>query len=387
MNQYVCVAEDEMEELIEVPLEMNGNLLLSTLSAQFPGACGLKYRNPGTGAMRGVRLVDGDLYPPDGVWSSSRYIVVYPKENADYKRKSDESSEKPQAKTKKVDRLKCSDLIVLGLPWKSTEEDLTNYFTKYGELLMVQVKKDPKSGQSKGFGFIRFADYESQRQCLSQRHLIDGRWCDVKIPSSKMDDSDSPISRKLFVGRCTEDMSTDDIREFFSSYGEVVDVFIPKPFRAFAFVTFSDPDVAQNLCGEDFIIKGNSVRCSSAAPKGYGYDKKGSWVSKLGGGDHRNSGWSYSGSTDKSMQGANLVPHAAADLAAMQFGPAFNQAVIAATQAALAQSGWMSMGGASNGQGGYHQTRESNGMSYAASKNTNSYTTGSGGYAANSYSM
>ena len=48
------------------------------------------------------------------------------------------------------------------------------------------MKKDVKTGQSKGFGFIRFANYESQMRVLAQRHMIDGRWCDVKIPNSKV---------------------------------------------------------------------------------------------------------------------------------------------------------------------------------------------------------
>lgn len=47
----------------------------------------------------------------------------------------------------------------------------------------------------------------------------------------------------------------------------MTDVFIPKPFRAFAFVTFLDADVAQNLCGEDHIIKGTSIHVSNAVPK------------------------------------------------------------------------------------------------------------------------
>lgn len=47
----------------------------------------------------------------------------------------------------------------------------------------------------------------------------------------------------MFVGRCTEDMTSDDLRQFFMQYGEVTDVFIPKPFRAFAFVTFADDQV------------------------------------------------------------------------------------------------------------------------------------------------
>jgi len=51
---------------------------------------------------------------------------------------------------------------------------------------MSQVKKDPKTGLSKGFGFIRFGGYDVQIRVLAQRHMIDGRWCDVKVPNSKV---------------------------------------------------------------------------------------------------------------------------------------------------------------------------------------------------------
>lgn len=78
---------------------------------------------------------------------------------------------------------------------------------------------------------------------------------------------------KVFVGRCTEDLTSDDLRDYFSKFGEVTDVFIPKPFRAFSFVTFLDPEVAQSLCGEDHIIKGVSVHVSNAAPKSEGNNK------------------------------------------------------------------------------------------------------------------
>ncbi|XP_050029098.1 TAR DNA-binding protein 43-like isoform X1 [Dermacentor andersoni] len=275
MSCFIQVSEDESEEPIELPCEDDGTLLLTTLSAQFPATCGLKYRNPESGTMRGVRLVDGRFHPPDNGWGNVVYYCVFPKDaclhNSENKRKSDEQLENSTAKTKRLEnRQKCSDLIVLGLPWKTSEQDLRQYFETFGEVLMAQVKKDPKTGQSKGFGFIRFSSYESQVRALSKRHLIDGRWCDVKIPNSKVSAQDgqaSELSRKVFVGRCTEDLSSDDLRDYFSKFGEVTDVFIPKPFRAFAFVTFVDPDVAQSLCGEDHIIRGTSIHVSNAVPK------------------------------------------------------------------------------------------------------------------------
>lgn len=84
MASYIQVAEDESEEPMEIPCESDGTLLLSTLVAQFPGACGLKFRNPETGAMRGIRLVDGQLHPPEKPgaqpsWGSIPYIAVFPK--------------------------------------------------------------------------------------------------------------------------------------------------------------------------------------------------------------------------------------------------------------------------------------------------------------------
>lgn len=72
---------------------------------------------------------------------------------------------------------------------------------------------------------------------------------------------------KIFVGRISEDITIDDLQNYFSRFGEVTDVYIPKPFRSFAFVTFDSPEIVQNLIGEDYIIKGVSVHVSEASPR------------------------------------------------------------------------------------------------------------------------
>lgn len=269
--EYVPVSEEEGDDPIEVPTEANGTLLLTTLTAQFPGVSGLRYRNPDTGALRAVRLADGCLHRPPELLSWTHngnvvYLCTFPKDN---KRKVEyDEMDNLSSKPKKADRKKCTDLIVLGLPYKTTEDDLRDYFCKFGEIVMTQIKRDQK-GNSKGYGFIRFAEFEGQMECLScPRHQIEGRWCEVKVPISQ-GETPGPVNvpRRVFVGRITEDLSAPVLKEFFGQYGPVEEVYIPKPFRSFAFLTFSDSSVVSQLVGEDFVINGVSVHVGHANPK------------------------------------------------------------------------------------------------------------------------
>lgn len=87
---------------------------------------------------------------------------------------------------KRWDKRRCTDLIVLGVPWRTTDEEMRRHFETYGPLVLCTIKRDPKSGESRGYGFIRFQEYDAQVMCVSNRHFIDGRWCDVKIPNSRV---------------------------------------------------------------------------------------------------------------------------------------------------------------------------------------------------------
>lgn len=58
-------------------------------------------------------------------------------------------------------------------------------------------------------------------------------------------------------------MTTDELRQYFMQYGEVTDVFIPKPFRAFAFVTFADDQVRFAINGRvGLLVDGIIMTCS-----------------------------------------------------------------------------------------------------------------------------
>ena len=178
------------------------------------------------------------------------------------KRRLRDSDDEQSENRKRLEKTKCSDLIILNIPFTTTEAVLRDYLESQGETLMVQLKTDVVTGRSKGYGFVRFKNYDDQKQVLSKRHMIDGRWCEFRIPNS-CDPVKERLPFKLFVGRVTDRLSNHDIQEYFSKYGEITEVFRPTPFRGFVFVSFVCADVVDTLCGKKFftfptVIQGDS---------------------------------------------------------------------------------------------------------------------------------
>lgn len=107
---------------------------------------------------------------------------------------------------------------------------------------------------------------------------------------------------KLYLGNLPFSASEDDIREAFSAYGTIEDLFIPldretnRP-RGFAFITLADDDLArkaiEEMDGSD--LQGRNLRVNEAEERrpqqnrggggGYGGDRRGG-----GGGDRRGGG-------------------------------------------------------------------------------------------------
>lgn len=155
---YLRVSEDFGEEELEVPLEDDGSLLLTTLQSCFPNASGLKFRNPASGCYRAVKLskIDSEMKfispgTGDDGWDCDKtnYLCVFPKTPTAETKVADDISEasekvqkQPAIEAAKINQPKTVDLIILNLSPQTTELDMRKYFeSKFGPLLMSEIKR------------------------------------------------------------------------------------------------------------------------------------------------------------------------------------------------------------------------------------------------------
>jgi len=61
-------------------------------------------------------------------------------------------------------------LYVGNLPYRTNQEDLTELFSKYGEVTFVRIITDRESGRSRGFGFVEMSTPESAQEAIESLH-------------------------------------------------------------------------------------------------------------------------------------------------------------------------------------------------------------------------
>lgn len=178
-------------------------------------------------------------------------------------------------------------IFVGGLNYRTTEESLRNHFAQCGKILDCIVMFD-QSGRSRGFGFVTFMSSAVVDKVMNQRpHMIDGREVDVKraTPKERHDgyEEQNPKAtyyqqyqkasvKKIFIGAIREGIDEDDLRSYFSAYGNVVDCIIMRDsdrrLRGFGFLEFDDCDPVDKVVLErHHVIKGKTVDVKKAVPR------------------------------------------------------------------------------------------------------------------------
>jgi len=168
-------------------------------------------------------------------------------------------------------------IFIGGLNYNSTEDSLTSHFSQWGELVDVVVMKFPDTKRSRGFGFVTFAKDEEVDACQEHRpHTIDGKTVETKraTPREEFGKPEAGQTvKKVFVGGLKEEMTEDDIRQYFETFGKITSVTrltekdTGKP-RGFGFVEFDDYDpVDKCILKGSHQINGKRVDVKKAVSK------------------------------------------------------------------------------------------------------------------------
>lgn len=72
-------------------------------------------------------------------------------------------------------------LYVGNLAWRTTEQELTDFFANYTQVLSARIITDRETGRSRGFGFVEVPDEDMERVIAEANgQQIDGRPINVK---------------------------------------------------------------------------------------------------------------------------------------------------------------------------------------------------------------
>ncbi|CAM8977580.1 unnamed protein product [Rhodiola kirilowii] len=169
--------------------------------------------------------------------------------------------------------------FVGGISSSTTEETLFNYFKQFGDVVGVNIPKNLSTGQSRGFGFVCFQQYDSAQRALNHpEHIINEKKVEVKPAKPKLSidgssDTWAGPTKKLFVGGLPYDCTTDELRAHFEAFGVVVDAIVminaqTSKNRGFGFVIFdSDAAAANALKSPSQMLKNKLIEVKRAVHK------------------------------------------------------------------------------------------------------------------------
>lgn len=101
-------------------------------------------------------------------------------------------------------------MFVGGIDPTVSEADLLDYFSRFGGISKAEIMRDKRSKLSKGYGFIRCSDQETELLILTLHHEINGRKIDVNkaVEKSQTETLRKTIhSRKLFIENVGDDIT------------------------------------------------------------------------------------------------------------------------------------------------------------------------------------
>lgn len=148
------------------------------------------------------------------------------------------------ASTYKSNNNICSKIFVGGIPFNSTEKELSLFFSQYGEILSTEIPRNPKNGKPRGFAFITFDDKRSSKLALESHSVLRGKKMTLRPAMSNKKASQHTKKLqdlKIFARGFPLNITEEEIEHFFSRFGRVDRVLMgnssqKRQFKGFAYI-------------------------------------------------------------------------------------------------------------------------------------------------------
>ncbi|CAI9725015.1 nuclear ribonucleoprotein A3 homolog 1 isoform X1 [Octopus vulgaris] len=207
------------------------------------------------------------------------------------------------------DSEKFRKLFIGGLSYDTNEESLKKYFSKWGDIVDCVVMRDPNTKWSRGFGFITYKNVNEVDEAQKNRpHSLDNREVETKRAMPRDDAESQATVKKMFVGGLKEDISDDQLREFFEPHGKIanIDLITDKTTgkkRGFGFISFEDYDTVDKLVLKKYLtLNGKQIEVKKALSRSEINN------SRMGGGPGYGGGGGGGGGGPRGGRGGNDGP-------------------------------------------------------------------------------
>lgn len=91
-------------------------------------------------------------------------------------------------------------LLVLNITFRTTADDLFPFFDKYGKVVDIFIPRDRRTGESRGFAFVRYKYADEAQKAVDRLdgRIVDGR--EITVQFAKY----GPNAERIHKGRIVE---------------------------------------------------------------------------------------------------------------------------------------------------------------------------------------
>jgi RNA recognition motif-containing protein len=163
---------------------------------------------------------------------------------------------------------------VVNLSYETTNAQLREAFSEYGNVEKVFMPMNRDTGKCKGIAFVTMSTREELDASISNMDRTFMNERQVYVSEAKPRGEAGSESIKLYIGNISYDTTEEDIKELFQSHGVVKDIYIPTDInsgmpRGFAFLTMSKDEAEKAMEAADGMeFMGRTIEVKVSLPRG-----------------------------------------------------------------------------------------------------------------------